>query len=169
MQNRSLAIDYKSALVLVLLISISVAAPLLNNQIITGIIVNAVLFIGASMLGTSSALLLGILPSSIALATGLLPAVLAPVIPFIIVSNSLLVISFSYVKKINYWLGTLVAGTLKFVFLFATSSVAISLLINHNVAQSAAQMMGWIQLVTVLGGAILAYFVIKFFRKQSLS
>jgi hypothetical protein len=166
MQTKSLAIDYKSALLLVLLIGITVAAPICRNQVITGIIVNSMLFIGVSTLGTSGALLLGILPSSMALATGLLPSVLAPVIPFIIVGNTLLVISFSYVKRCNYWLGAIIASTLKFAFLFATSSIVISLLINRDVAPSIAQMMGWIQLVTAIGGSILAYGVTRFIKWQ---
>lgn len=162
MQTRNLTIDYRLTALLILLLGIAVAAPLCRQQLITGIIVNAVLFTGASLLGTSGALLLGLLPSSIALAVGLLNPAMAPMVPFIIAGNAILVVIFNWLKKVNFWLAALAACVLKAVFLFAMSSIVIGLLLNASLASAVAEMMGWMQLLTALGGAILAYAVLRF-------
>ena len=161
MQTRNIAIRYRSAAILILLIAISVCAPLLKQQIVTGIIVNAVLFTGAYYLNTTSALLLGILPSSVALAVGLLSPVLAPMVPFIIIGNAVLVLTFSWLLKLNFWVGGIVAGILKFAFLYGMSFVIAGLILNDKAAASVTGMMGLMQLITAFGGFILAGVVIK--------
>ena len=161
MRIRNIAISYSSTAVLILLIAIAAAAPMLKQQVITGIVVNATLFIGAYYLSTSQALLLGIVPSSMALAVGLLPPVLAPMVPFIIAGNCMLVLTFSYLKRFNFWIGGAAAAVLKFAFLYGMSFVVTGLILNKQVAASAASMMGLMQLFTALGGAILAYGVIR--------
>lgn len=161
MQTRSLSVNYKSIAYTILLLCIAVAAPLCRQQIVTGIIVNAVLFISASLIGTSGALILGLLPSSIALATGLLNPAMAPMIPFIIIGNTILVIVYSYLSRVNFWLGAVTACVVKTAFLFAVSSIVIGLLTNQQLASIVAEMMGWMQLLTAMGGVVLAYGVIR--------
>jgi len=161
MRIRNIAIWYSSTAVLILLIAIAAAAPVLKNQVITGVIVNATLFIGAYYLSTSQALLLGILPGSMALAFGLLPPVLAPMLPFIIIGNSILVLSFSYLRKFNFWVGGAVSAILKFAFLYGMSFIVTGLIINQQVAASASEMMGLIQLVTALLGFIVASIAVR--------
>lgn len=139
-----------------LLLSISIAAPLLHNQVITGSIVNAVLFIAVATLGISGAGLICLVPSIFALLTGTLPAVLLPFIPFIIIANILLVISFSYLKKYNFWLAVISASVIKFLFLFSVS---------FYVSQVVASIFGGVQLLTALLGGLIAYFVLKFYEK----
>jgi uncharacterized membrane protein (DUF485 family) len=68
---------------IVLLLAVSFA-PLINNQIITGTIVNASLLIAVILLGMRGAVLLCLLPSIFSLFLGLLPIVMAPMVPFII-------------------------------------------------------------------------------------
>jgi len=65
-------------------------------------------------LGVDFAILIGLIPSVIALGVGLLPAVLVPMVPFIMISNTLLVVCFAYLRKKNYWLGVVVSSFLKF-------------------------------------------------------
>lgn len=149
----------------VTLIAVSVLAPLFLHQAITGPIVNAVLFISVVILGPQNAVLIGLLPSLIALSIGLLPPVLAPMIPFIMVSNTLLILVFSYLRKRNYWLGITSASILKFVFLFSTSSIVIDLLLKKEIAPKVAMMMSWPQFLTALGGGIIAYFFLKAIKK----
>ena len=86
----------------VLILGLSILAPLFKNQLITGPIVNALLYIAIVILGLSSAIFIGLLPSAVSLATGLLPIILAPMIPFIIIGNSILVIVFNYFYRKNY-------------------------------------------------------------------
>jgi hypothetical protein len=164
-QVESLAITRTRAIEFVLLLGIATAAPLTHSQFITGPIVNATLLIAVALLGMRDALLIGLIPSSIALAVGLLPPVLAPMIPFIIVGNAILVITFGYLRQRNYWLGLVSGSILKFAFLFGTSSIVISLLLNQNLASSVAVMVSWPQLVTALAGGVIAYGVLRGLKK----
>ena len=155
----TLAITRTRVIGFVLLLGIATAAPLFPNQFITGSIVNATLLVAVASLG--------MIPSSIAVAVGLLPPVLAPMIPFIIVGNAILVVTFGYLRQRNYWLGLVSGSILKFAFLLGTSSIVISLLLNQNLASSVAVMMSWPQLVTALAGGMIAYGVLRGLRKQN--
>ena len=136
-------------------------APLVKQQLIVGPIVNATLFISAATLGTAGAIMVGLVPSVISLSVGLLPPVLAPVIPFIMISNALLVSVFAIFRKRNFFLGIVAASVVKYLFLYATSSMVISLLLKKEVASSVAQMMSWPQLVTALAGGVLAWVFLR--------
>ncbi|MCK5096442.1 MAG: iron hydrogenase, partial [Candidatus Pacebacteria bacterium] len=60
------------------LMAVVTLAPFFLQQAIVGPAVNATLFIAVVLLGARNAVLIGILPSLVALSTGLLPPVLAP-------------------------------------------------------------------------------------------
>ena len=78
----------------------------------------------------------------------------------------MLVLTFSYLKKLNFWMGVAVAAILKFAFLYGMSFIVTGLILNKQVAASAASMMGLMQLFTALGGAIIAYGVIRLAGKH---
>lgn len=149
----------------VAILSLSILAPLFKIQFITGPIVNALLFIATVILGSSSALLIGLLPSVISFSTGLLPFVLAPMIPFIMIGNSLLVVTFAYFYKKNYWLGVIMAAFLKFFFLFLSSQILVNFFLKSTLAVKVASMMNWPQLATALVGGVIAYSFLKFIKK----
>lgn len=158
----TLTIKKEALLTLIILTGIAAFAPLLTRQqYITGPIVNAALFIGAAWLGTKDGLLIGIIPSTIALAAGILSPVLAPMVPFIIIGNAILVLTFSYLKNLNYWLAVAAGSLLKFGFLYGTSRIVINLLVNKQVAPAVASTLSWPQLATAMAGGILAFGVIK--------
>lgn len=162
----TLALRKESLLTLMGLIGIAIAAPLLiKQQLITGTIVNAALIVGVTWLGSRDALLIGLMPSSIALATGLLSPVLAPMVPFIIIGNTILVLAFAYLKNLNYWAGIATASVLKFAFLYWSSHIVTGLLINKQVAPTVANMMSWPQLFTAVAGGIVAFAAVKALRK----
>jgi hypothetical protein len=166
----SLAIKKEALATLLLLIGIAIVAPIFfKQQLVAGTIVNATLIIGASLLGTRDGLLIGLIPSSMALAVGLLSPALAPMIPFIIIGNAILVLTFAYLSNLNYWAGVIVGSLLKFGFLYGTSMLVTGLLINKQVAPAVAQMMSWPQLVTALCGGMLAFGVIKFLKKDRVA
>ncbi len=168
--TRSLPIKKEAVFTLILLIGIAIVAPLLSNQqLITGTIVNATIIVGVCLLGSTNALLIGLLPSSVALATGVLSPALAPMIPFIIVGNAILALTFSYLKNFNYWVGITAGAILKFAFLYGISSVVIGLITSEQIAAKVAVQMSWPQLVTALCGGILAYGVVKLLRKEPRS
>jgi hypothetical protein len=153
------------------LLVVAVFAPLFSNQLVTGSLVNASLFIAAATLGLEGAILIGLLPSTFALLFGTLPIALAPVIPFIILSNILLVLVIASFKKSNYWLSFPLAAIIKFIFLFTVSNWAFNLLFQGNLAKPIAIMLSWPQLITALIGALLAIIVLqagKFIGKPEL-
>lgn len=171
-QVKTLVLDKEKALFLtklaVLLVT-AVALPIVfsHSQAITGPLVNAVLFISAVILGIEGAVLVALVPSLVALSAGLLPAVMAPMVPFIMTGNVILIFVFDYFRKSNYWLGVVLASFLKFVFLYATSYIVIDLVIKKEVAVKAATMLSWPQLLTALAGGAIAYFILKMTKKLS--
>ena len=140
-------------------------APFFLQQAIVGPAVNATLFIAVVLLGARNAVLIGILPSLVALSTGLLPPVLAPMIPFIMTGNILLIMVFSSLRKKNYWLGMVTASVLKFIFLFGASSIVIDLLLNKSVAPKVAMIMSYPQLFTALSGGLIAFLFLRSIKK----
>ncbi|MBU2028661.1 iron hydrogenase [Patescibacteria group bacterium] len=146
---------------LVVLLSVAMIVPLFHQQMITGPIVNATLFIATAVLGVSGGILVGLIPSVVALSAGLLPPVLAPMVPFIMISNTILILAFHWLREWNYWQGMIVASLLKFVFLYSTSAVVINLLLKKEVAAQVSLMMSWPQLLTAIAGGCLAYVFIK--------
>ncbi len=160
--NKKVVINLTAFLFLTSVVTI---APLFHFQPVTGPIVNAILFIAVCLLGIEYALLIGLIPSVIALSTGLLPAILAPMIPFIMLSNAILIITFAHLRNKNYWLGIIVASVLKFIFLFTTSSVVINLLLKKEIATKVVSIMSWPQLATALAGGVIAYIFLSSLKK----
>lgn len=143
------------------LLALAVIMPLAKQQLITGSGVNATLFLAAAMLGPEGALLIGLVPSLVSISIGLLPAVLAPMIPFIMVGNTILIIAFNNLRRRNYWGAVLISSLLKFLFLYSTSSLVINLLLKKEIAAQVALMMSWPQLLTALIGGAIAWFILK--------
>ena len=149
---------------LVVLLSVATIVPLFHQQMITGPIVNATLFVATAVLGASGGILVGLIPSVVALSAGLLPPVLAPMIPFIMIGNTILVLTFHFLKERNYWQGVIIASILKFVFLYSLSSVVINLLLKKEVVAQVTLMMSWPQLLTALAGGCMAYAFVKWMK-----
>ncbi len=149
----------------IILLAIATFAPFLKSQTITGPIVNATLFISVLILGAENAILVGLVPSLVALSVGFLPAAISPMIPFIMAGNAILVVVFNFFRRKNYWLGVILASVLKFLFLWSSSSIVINLLLKKEIAQKAAAMMSWPQLLTALAGGVIAYLILKGIKK----
>jgi riboflavin transporter len=149
-----------------IILGVAVIVPMFHNQFATGPIVNAVLFISTVLLGLEKTLFICLIPSVIAMSVGLLPPVLAPMVPFIMISNVLMVFVFFYTKKINYWVGMVSASFVKFLFLYITSFAVVNLVVKKDLATAIVSMMSWPQLLTALAGGVLAYFFLKFIKKD---
>ncbi len=162
-------IDYNYLLKFIALLALATGVPFLgiHSQWIVGPIVNATLILAVFLVGVRGAVLIGLLPSTIALSTGLLPAVLAPVIPFIIISNTLLVLVIDYAKKyMAYFPVLFIAASAKYLFLFITSSFIIQGLLNSALASKVAIMMSWPQFATAVIGGLMAWGVLKAINQQ---
>lgn len=152
-------------------IAITVLPFFIHSQWLTGPIVNALLVIALFAVGIRSALFLCLLPSLMALAGGLIPAVLAPVVPFVMISNAIFVICidriYNFVKNSNYgyWLGIFSGAFLKFIFLFFSVSLITKLLLKQELAIKVVQMMSWPQFATALTGGMLAWLILCQIKK----
>ncbi len=140
-------------------------APLVGVQAITGPLVNAVLFLAVIFTGVQGAVVIAFFPSVVALVSGFLPAVIAPMIPFIITGNVILVLVFNRFQK-SFWSGIIFASFSKFLFLAFSSLVIFNLVANETLARQATVMMSWTQLLTALVGGLMAYIVILLFGER---
>jgi len=139
----------------------------IHIQWLTGPIINAVLILTLFLVGIRAALVLCLIPSMVALGSGLLPSILAPAVPFIMMGNALLVLTVdwfhrNFLKQENgYWLGILIGALLKFLFLLGSVTIITRLLIKQELAVKVAQLMSWPQFATAVIGGVIAYLVLK--------
>lgn len=159
-------VNYIAIIKFTTLVGVATLAPLFFTQAITGTVVNATLFLAVALLGFRTAIFVAIVPSLIALSIGQLPAILAPMVPFIMAGNIILMYIFSKLKDSNYWFRVGSASFLKFIFLFATSQLLIHFVIKSPVAAKIAMLMSWPQLLTALAGGVLAYVTLGVIKKN---
>jgi hypothetical protein len=150
-------------------VALAVVAPYFGNQLITGSIVNALLFISASAMGLGSAFLLCLIPSLISIYTGLLPLALAPMIPFIMTGNALMVLIFVKIKKWRvrpsaFWTAAIPATFIKFIFIWAVGMVLANSIL-HGISQAVMLMISWPQLATAIAGAAIAFMFLKSIKR----
>lgn len=151
----------------VVLLSLAIVAPLLGNQLLTGTLVNGLLVVSVFSLGVGGSVLLALLPSSVSLFFGLLPAAMAPMIPFIIMSNILMVLMVNAFKGKNYFIGGFLGAIIKASFLFFVSYIMFNFFLQGAGAKAASSMMGYMQLLTASLGVVLAYPVVKVLGKSN--
>ena len=147
------------------LVGVAVIMPFFPFQGITGPIVNAVILIAVVVLGLNKALLICMLPSMVALSVGLLPAALAPMIPFIILGNMVLAFAFSKLYKNNFWVAVGVASLTKFTFIFLTGKILIEYFINSSISSKILAIISWPQFLTALAGGVIAYTFLKIIKR----
>jgi hypothetical protein len=144
---------------------------IIHLQWLTGPIVNAILIITLFLIGIRSALFLCVIPSLMALSGGLLPAVLAPILPFIMIGNMLMVLSVDWLytniknDKKGYWLGVVTGAGLKFVWLLFSLNIVKNLLIKQELAIKVAQIFSWPQFATAITGGLIAWAVLKWLKR----
>jgi len=160
-------INWQSLLWFSSLLLVAVIVPCyVHQQFITGPIVNAVLFLAVYTLGAGGTVLIGLMPSVAALVSGLLPLPLAPMVPFIMIANAILVLVFAGLRKTNYIFSAIMASLCKYLFLNISVFWVVKLISQKPIAAKAtATMMQWPQLVTALAGALIAFLILKSFKK----
>ena len=163
---QALTIDYQKISYFVILFVFAAIMPaFIHIQWITWPMVNASLFLATVLVWPLHAALLWLAPSSVALSWWLLPLPLAPMVPFIMISNVLLVWSFIYFKKINFWIWVLLWSIAKFIFLQLFVFLLSWILLNEKLFPKVAMMMSWPQLVTAIVWWIIAYVILKILWK----
>jgi hypothetical protein len=150
--------------------AIVLVSPLVFSQPITGSFVNAALFLSAAYFGfRKESFAIAVVPSVVALATGQLPVTFAPLVPFIMTGNLLLVFlaALGFEKGRNYFVTAASAAVAKSVLLFAVGVTFSGTLYSGTaVAGKMLTMFGWLQLATVLAGAAIAFGVLRILRRE---
>jgi len=166
------AVNVKALTSFVMLSGIAIFLPFfIHLQWITGPIVNAILIITLFLVGIRSAMVLAFVPSLMALSGGLLPAVLAPAVPFIMISNIIFILTVDYIyhnfkdENKGYWLGIVVGAGLKFIFLILSVNFIAKLLIKQELVVKVAQMMSWSQFATAVLGGMIAWAILKWLKR----
>ncbi len=142
-----------------------------HNQLITGSIINAMLILALMLLGIRSAVFLALFPSVVALSSGLLPALLAPIIPFIMISNILLIVTLDYAikvftkERVGFVSGVIIGSFVKFLFLYLSVNIIAELLIKKEMIVKVAQIMSSMQFFTALAGGVIALGVLGLMGK----
>ncbi|MEI6650136.1 MAG: hypothetical protein WCL23_01735 [Candidatus Moraniibacteriota bacterium] len=154
----------------VLLVGTVVVSPLFFAQPITGVFVNMALVLAAMYFGVSAeALLVAVLPSIVAAFRGQLPTPFIPLIPFIVAGNIILIatVHFTFRKYGNFALSAALGSLLKFVFLAVVGIISATTLFSGSALFSTVlAMFGWLQLATALGGSVLAFGILRVFRRE---
>ncbi|MDI3535168.1 MAG: hypothetical protein PWQ82_1533 [Thermosediminibacterales bacterium] len=128
-------------------------------QLFTGPAVNTMLFVSGGVVGIGGGVLIGALTPWIAFVNGILPAPLAPAIPFIMLGNAALVAVFVSVKRLNNMAAIILAAVIKFLIL----STAVRMIIN--VPPKIATMLQLPQLYTALAGGVISFVILKMLEK----
>jgi len=145
-----------------ILLAITLAFQMLGfPQMITGPAVNAMLLISGAYVGALGAVIIGLLTPFIAFIRGILAAPLAPMIPFIMLGNALLVITYVLCRNklakglAGAGIGLVAGAVIKFVVL----SSAVRFIVS--VPPPVAQAMQLPQLYNAILGGIVAVAVEK--------
>jgi len=128
-----------------------------------GPLVNMTLIIAAIVVGSMPAIVIGCLTPLMAFVLGIMP--LLPLVPFVMVGNAILVISFNLTRKIipkfGNIVGVIVAAFLKFGFLAISIRYLVTLFVE-NVKPPMIAAFSLPQLYTALIGGALAILIVKY-------
>ncbi len=138
----------------------------LHIQLITGPLVNAILFLSVIFCGLRAGVILSFVPSVFALGAGILPFMLAPLVPFIVISNAILVMVFFAFRDRGFWTSAIFAAVLKFLFLFGAAQF-LSRFFDKMWAQKALMIFSYPQLYTAIAGAFVTFLVLKLIGKYA--
>ena len=163
---RSLLISKKILFALISIFIVLTVPMLSHQQLIAGTIINACLLITVVLLGQIEGTLIGLLPSLVALSSGLLPLALAPAVPYIMVGNALYIYLFSKIYKHHLLTALLVAAGIKFAFLAFSSEVILQRLLQPAQLSKVITMLSWPQLITSISGGVLAIVVLRLRQKH---
>lgn len=142
------------------------------NQILVGSVINAILLIAAFLCGTWWGVAIGVLTPVTAFLLGQLNSALAPFIPFIMIGNALIVISFGLLKGYRFWgkyVGVMLGAVLKYAFLAFSATKLIHIIgisLNPKVEKALITAMGSMQLITALIGGAIALMLIETLKNK---
>jgi len=146
-------------------LALSLILPIVPAQFVSGPMVNALLIIATVILGRKSAIMIALIPSPIAYLTGILSPVLLPMVPFIMISNIILILGFDALRQKNYWYGVGLGSFTKFLWLTAAVHMMNALWFSNVLMDKILFAMSYFQLMTALLGGVIAYAFLKTIKK----
>ncbi len=146
-----------------------IAGPFAVKQLVTGSLVNCILFVYADRVGLGSAVIVGILSAVLASVIGVGPQVL-PLVPLIAAGNALLAVVYCLAKnrlKLPGLVRVILAAAVKCGFLWLTVPALLSALtsVPEKQAKALSVMFSWPQGITALIGGLLALVIIPRLKK----
>ena len=166
---------------LVLLTSLTIAIEMLGlPQPFTGPFVNMMLLLTTLVLGPLSGAILGIITPLVAVLRGQLPAILLPMVPFIILANAILVFIFglscrfidggrSPIRSVFSWSGLVFAALCKFLFLYVSVLFLVPFLLGKTFPSPVIAAMALPQFVTAIIGGILALVIFDLMQRANIT
>lgn len=143
-------------------------------QPVTGPAVNAILYLSAGLLGWRQAAVIGLLTPLAALLRGQLPPVLAPMLPFIMAGNAILVLSYAGVirflslgtERLRMILALAYSAVIKWLWLWMAASWALPVVLGKSLPPAALAAMALPQLLTALAGGAVAFMAFKILKNR---
>ena len=150
----------------------AIAGPFGVNQLVTGSLVNCVLFVFTALSGLWSGVTMGIVSAMLAQFIGIGPAVSA-VSPVVAVGNALLCVVYGLIiakagsEGVRQWIAMAIAAVFKCAFLWIAVPLLLGVLtgVKEQQVQMLSIMFSWPQGCTALIGGTLAGLVIPRLRK----
>ena len=160
---------------LVLLISLTLAITLAGlPQPVTGPLVNTMLLLTTMLLDMTGGIILGLITPGTAAIRGQLPPILAPMVPFIMLGNVIIVVVFAVIVKSlkstrlhkdqplispAHWIALVPASVAKTLWLYYSVKLILPMVFGKQLPEAFIAMMAIPQLVTALIGGALAFFL----------
>lgn len=163
---------------LALLTAATIAFEMLGlPQPITGPVVNMMLILTALVLNSSAGVFLGCITPLVAVLRGQLPPPLLPMLPFIMLANTSLVLCFQVIRtalqnnilrkyKLDFIIALIAAATVKFLILYGAVVKLVPLFIGNPLPTPFVLAMSLPQLITALVGGVLAGVVYNLIEKS---
>jgi hypothetical protein len=130
------------------------------TQPFTGPMVNAMLILTTLVVGMKGGVAVGALTPWIAFIRGIIPASLAPMIPFIMLGNAVMVIVFCLLIKRNQWVALALGALAKYMVVITVIGYVL------NLPPKLAQAFQIPQLYTAFAGGAFALFIYRMLPVQ---
>ena len=166
MQTRDIALKKVASVQFTyVLYALAFTIPLIFNstQLVTGTLINSLLYLSAERLSKKDIIPVVILPSLGAAAHGVLfgpqTVFLYYFFPYIWIGNYILIQVFSYFRSLSSIARIIVSASAKFLFLFLFAQFYFRLKIVPSLFVTS---MGYMQLITALTGGLVAWGITKY-------
>jgi hypothetical protein len=166
---------------LIFLIAMTLVFQMLGlPPVFTGPVINLMLILTSLVISPVAACILGVLTPVVAGLRGQLPGFMMPMIPFIMIANSVLILLFTafrrffarwlgnenILRSIPAWLGLVIGAFCKFLLLYYAARVILPLVLGIAMRDVVIQAMSLPQFLTALVGGALAFLIFRMLQTR---